>query len=61
MGDSKLVYLDEPTSGMDTSAWRHVWDMLKRYKSEKIIVLATHFMDEADFLGDRIGISGDGK
>ena len=46
---------------MDTSARRHIWDMLKKYKSEKIIVLTTHFMDEADYLGDRIGIMGDGK
>lgn len=61
IGGSKLIYLDEPTSGMDTSARRHIWDMLKRYKSEKIIVLTTHFMDEADFLGDRIGIMGEGK
>ena len=35
--------------------------MLKNYKSNRIIVLTTHFMDEADFLGDRIGIMGEGK
>lgn len=46
---------------MDTSARRHIWDMLKKYKNEKIIVLTTHFMDEADYLGDRIGIMGDGR
>lgn len=55
IGGSKLIYLDEPTSGMDTSARRHIWEMLKKYKNDKIIVLTTHFMDEADFLGDRIG------
>lgn len=60
IGGSKLVYLDEPTSGMDTSARRHVWDMLKRYKNDRIICLTTHFMDEADYLGDRIGIMADG-
>lgn len=35
--------------------------MLKKYKHDKIVVLTTHFMDEADFLGDRIGIMGEGK
>ena len=35
--------------------------MLKKYKHEKIVVLTTHFMDEADYLGDRIAIMGDGK
>ncbi|KAL4478578.1 hypothetical protein ABPG74_006813 [Tetrahymena malaccensis] len=61
IGGSKLVYLDEPTSGMDTSARRHIWDMLKRYKSDRVICLTTHFMDEADYLGDRIGIMADGQ
>lgn len=61
IGNSKLIYLDEPTSGMDTSARRYIWTMLKNYKSNRIIVLTTHFMDEADFLGDRIGIMGEGK
>lgn len=61
IGGSKLIYLDEPTSGMDTSARRFIWEMLKNYKSQRILVLTTHFMDEADFLGDRIGIMGEGK
>ncbi|KAL4492594.1 hypothetical protein ABPG72_007707 [Tetrahymena utriculariae] len=61
IGGSKLIYLDEPTSGMDTSARRYIWDMLKKFKNDKIIVLTTHFMDEADYLGDRIGIMGEGR
>lgn len=61
IGGSKLIYLDEPTSGMDTSARRYIWEMLKNYKTGRIVVLTTHFMDEADFLGDRIGIMGEGK
>lgn len=55
-GGSKLVLLDEPTSGMDLGARRNLWDMLKMYKKDKIIILTTHYMDEADVLGDRIGI-----
>jgi len=61
IGDSKLIILDEPTSGMDTSARRFIWELLKNLKSDRIIIITTHFMDEADFLGDRIGIMSDGK
>ena len=46
---------------MDTSARRFIWEMLKNYKSNRIVILTTHFMDEADFLGDRIAIMGEGK
>jgi ATP-binding cassette, subfamily A (ABC1), member 3 len=61
IGGSKLIYLDEPSSGMDTSARRSLWEMLKKYKTGRIIVLTTHFMDEADYLGDRIAIMGNGQ
>lgn len=61
IGDSKIVMLDEPSSGMDTSARRRLWDMLKRNKAGKIIILTTHYMDEADILGDRIAIMAEGK
>jgi len=46
---------------MDTSARRYIWDLLKAYKNDRIIILTTHFMDEADYLGDRIGIMGEGR
>ena len=58
---SQVILLDEPTSGLDVAARRHLWEMLKKYKKDKIIILTTHFMDEADYLGDRIGVMGDGK
>jgi ATP-binding cassette subfamily A (ABC1) protein 3 len=61
LGDSKFVLLDEPTAGMDLSARRKLWNMLKNYKHNRIIVLTTHYMDEADILGDRIGIMTDGQ
>lgn len=60
-GQSKLVMLDEPTAGMDLSARRGLWDMLKNYRRDRIIILTTHYMDEADVLGDRIGIMAHGK
>ena len=55
-GGSKFVLLDEPTSGMDLGARRYLWDMLMKYKKGRIVILTTHYMDEADVLGDRIGI-----
>jgi ATP-binding cassette subfamily A (ABC1) protein 3 len=59
-GGSKFVVFDEPTSGMDLSARRQLWSMLKEYKKDRIILLTTHYMDEADILGDRIGIMTSG-
>ena len=41
---------------MDTSARRHIWEILKNFKNDRIILLTTHFLDEAEYLGDRIGI-----
>lgn len=61
IGGSKVILLDEPTSGMDTYARRFLWEMIKKYKKDRIIILCTHYMDEADFLGDRFGIMGEGK
>lgn len=60
IGGSKLVLLDEPTSGMDLSARRGLWTMLRKYRRNRIIILTTHYMDEADVLGDRIGIMANG-
>ena len=60
IGDSKVVMLDEPTSGMDTTARRKLWEMLKKNKAGRIVILTTHYMDEADILGDRIAIMAEG-
>ncbi|XP_029725473.2 phospholipid-transporting ATPase ABCA3 isoform X1 [Aedes albopictus] len=59
-GGSKVVLLDEPTSGMDPSARRALWDLLQKEKKNRTMLLSTHFMDEADVLGDRIAIMADG-
>eukprot|EP01083_Nonionella_stella_P139348 424928_1 len=61
MGDSQVVILDEPTSGMDPYARRFTWDFIKKRKRGRVIILTTHFMDEADYLGDRIAIMADGE
>ncbi|XP_037671050.1 ATP-binding cassette sub-family A member 3-like [Choloepus didactylus] len=56
IGGSKVVILDEPTSGMDPVSRRTTWDLLQQYKQDRTILLTTHYMDEADILGDRIAI-----
>jgi len=61
IGGSSIVMLDEPTSGMDLTARRRMWDMLKNEKNKRIIILTTHYMEEADILADRIAIMADGK
>lgn len=60
-GGSKIILLDEPTSGMDPSARRALWDLLIKEKKGRTILLTTHFMDEADVLGDKIAIMAEGK
>ncbi|XP_065074348.1 phospholipid-transporting ATPase ABCA3-like [Ochlerotatus camptorhynchus] len=60
-GGSKVVLCDEPTSGMDPSARRALWDLLIQEKKGRTILLSTHFMDEADILGDRIAIMAEGE
>lgn len=61
VGNSDIIFLDEPTSGIDINSRKGVWAMLKKYKQEKIIILTTHYMEEAEELGDRIGIMTHGK
>ncbi|KAL3853296.1 hypothetical protein ACJMK2_016847 [Sinanodonta woodiana] len=57
---SKIVILDEPTSGMDPAARRQTWEILQKFRSGRTMILTTHFMDEADILGDRIAIMSNG-
>ncbi|XP_044750000.1 phospholipid-transporting ATPase ABCA1-like isoform X2 [Coccinella septempunctata] len=60
-GNSKVIMLDEPTAGMDPSARRFIWEFLQEQKKGRTILLTTHFMDEADLLGDRIAIMSGGE
>jgi len=61
LGDPEVVFLDEPTAGLDPYNRRTIWDMIIAAKSGRSIILTTHFLDEADILSDRIGIIKNGK
>lgn len=61
VGNSRLVVLDEPTAHLDIGARRRVWNLLKSMSKGRTILLTTHYMDEADLLGDQIGIMGQGR
>lgn len=60
LGDSQVVFLDEPTSGMDPYSRRSTWDLIRSNRKGRVVVLTTHFMDEADVLGDCIAILAEG-
>jgi ATP-binding cassette, subfamily A (ABC1), member 3 len=60
VGGSRVIFLDEPTSGMDPYSRRSTWQILQNAREGRVMVLTTHFMDEADILGDRICIMADG-
>jgi ABC-2 type transport system ATP-binding protein len=57
----ELLFLDEPTLGLDPQARRAVWEYIAELKGKKTILLTTHYMEEADFLSDRIGIMDEGR
>ena len=61
IGGSEVIFLDEPSSGMDITSRRNLWEILKRQCDGKIIILTTHYMEEASVLGKRIGIINAGK
>ncbi len=62
VGDPELIFLDEPTTGFDPSARRAAWEVVRNMRTlGKTIVLTTHYMDEAQYLADRICVIAAGK
>ncbi len=62
VGDPELLFLDEPTTGLDPQARRHLWDLVEEMKQAgRTIILTTHYMDEAEQLCDRVAIMDHGK
>ncbi|GAB0200788.1 phospholipid-transporting ATPase ABCA7 [Grus japonensis] len=61
VGGSQVVILDEPTAGVDPYSRRSIWELLLKYRKGRTIILSTHYMDEAELLGDRTAIISQGR
>lgn len=62
VNDPDLIFLDEPTTGLDPKARREVWEIIRKLKSQnKTVILTTHYMEEAEVLSDHVAIMNEGK
>lgn len=61
ISEPKLLFLDEPTLGLDVIARRELWSMIKKLRSRTTVILTTHYLEEAENLSDRIGIMSHGS
>ena len=61
INDPKVLFLDEPTLGLDVIARKELWKVIESLKGKITIILTTHYMEEAESLSDRIGIMSNGK
>ncbi|XP_058110844.1 ABC transporter A family member 7 [Magnolia sinica] len=61
IGDPKVVYMDEPSTGLDPASRNNLWNVVKQAKQDRAIILTTHSMEEAEVLCDRLGIFVDGS
>jgi ABC-2 type transport system ATP-binding protein len=61
IGEPQVLFLDEPTLGLDVIARSELWDIIRSLKGKVTVILTTHYMEEAEALSDRIAIMKDGK
>ncbi len=59
--EPKILFLDEPTLGLDVLARAELWELIRGLKKDMTVILTTHYMEEAEALSDRIGVMGGGK
>ena len=58
----KIIFLDEPTTGLDPQARRNLWELIQTIRNEgTTVIITTHYMDEAEYLCDRVAIMDEGK
>jgi ABC-2 type transport system ATP-binding protein len=62
INDPKIIFLDEPTTGLDPQARRNLWDLIKGIRDAgTTVIITTHYMDEAEYLCDRVAIMDEGR
>ena len=61
INDPKILFLDEPTLGLDVIARKELWSVIEKQKNKMTIILTTHYMEEAESLSDRVGIMAGGN
>jgi ABC-2 type transport system ATP-binding protein len=61
IGEPSVLFLDEPTLGLDVIARRELWEIIRSLKGKSTIILTTHYLEEAEALADKIGVMKQGK
>jgi ABC-2 type transport system ATP-binding protein len=62
INEPRIIFLDEPTTGLDPQARRSLWELIKRIRERgTTVIITTHYMDEAEYLCDRVAIIDSGK
>jgi len=61
ISEPKILFLDEPTLGLDVLARRELWQVIRALKQRSTVILTTHYLEEAEALADRVGIMAGGK
>ena len=61
ISDPQILFLDEPTLGLDVLARSELWDMIRALKGQMTVILTTHYMEEAEALSDRVAIMKSGR
>ncbi len=61
VADPEILFLDEPTLGLDVLARRELWEVVRGLKGRTTVVLTTHYLEEAEALADRVGILAEGR